>query len=185
MQSMVFLIGTNHEIQYIYKDTNQNRRLMLLSEQFAQYLENKTKELKISLIAEELNEKEIHKNNRKPQDSTARTVAKKLKIDHLFCDPTMSERKTLGIPSESEIMNKLNLKYPIREMNDMNKIKTEERKHWGIREQFWYDKIKHRLEENIIFICGHCHVDRFESSLSKKGHKVTIVVKDWCKENEG
>ena len=174
---MVFLIGTNHKVQYIYKNTNRNRPLIKLSKSFAQYLEEQAKESK--MIAEELNEETIRKNTNEAKDSTARSVAGKLGIDHKFCDPDPAERKTLGIPSECEIKRQLGLGICLND-EELKKLVEEEKKYWHIKEQFWFDKKKDRLHEPTIFICGSDHVGRFQSLVLNKGHEVTILVKNWC-----
>lgn len=176
---MVFLIGVNHKLQYIYN--NPTISLMELVKSFALYLEEQAKHLKTTLIAEELNEEAISKNMNKAKDSTARSVADKLGIDHRFCDPETPERKALGIPSECEIRKELGLGR-ILNHEEVKTLDEEKAKYFSRREQFWFDKIKDKLHESIIFICGVDHVERFASLVFTMGHEVKILNKNWCKQ---
>lgn len=178
---MVFLIGTNHKVQYIYKNTNRNRPLIELSKSFARYLEEQVKDSK--MIAEELNEEAIRRNINEAKDSTACSVAGKLGIDHKFCDPDPAERKTLGIPSESEIKKQLGLGICLND-EELKKLVEEEKKYWHIKEQFWLDEIKDKLHEPIIFICGSDHIERFKLLVVREGYEAKILCKNWCRQKE-
>lgn len=180
---MVFLIGTNHKVQYIYKNEDRNRPLIELVKSFAHYLEEQAEALKITLIAEELNEEAISTKSEIAKDSTAHSVATKHGINHKFCDPDIAERKALGIPSNCEIRNQLGLPHGLNN-EELEIFEEEEKKYWHKREQFWFDNIKDRLQEPIIFICGSDHVERFESLMLKKGYEVRILVKNWCNREE-
>lgn len=181
---MVFLIGTNHKAQYVYEIANRNRPLMELAKGFARYLEEQGKDLDITLIAEELNEEAISKNINKAKDSTARSIAGRLSINHKFCDPGTKERRTLGIPSEYEIKKQLGLGRSLNN-EELKGLQAEEKKYWHKREQFWFEKIRDRLHERIMFICGSDHVKRFESLVVREGYEAKILCKNWCKLEEG
>jgi hypothetical protein len=62
---------------------------------FTEFLVTKSKDLNISLIAEELNEDVVKRNH--ISSVTAVEVAKQLGIDHRFSDPTAQQRKELEI----------------------------------------------------------------------------------------
>ena len=147
----MFLIGINHEVQYTNEYTDVS-----LNQAFAKYLGEQSERFNVTLIAEEFN---IEAGSRSRATAyTAKDVADKLGIGHRFCDPNSSERKALGIPREQE----------------------DRDKNFRMREQLWFDKIKDKLHEPIIFICGSDHVERFQSLVLNKSYEVTILVKNWC-----
>ncbi len=170
---MVYLIGVDHKSQYL---ASKSSRSLL------QFLQQKVRQLSIVLIAEELSQEAIEReeNLRKTKvDSTARVVAEITDIEHRFCDPNSSERRTLGIPSTSDIRRKLGLKAA----QDEAKVKEEERKYWPVREEFWLEQIKDRIEEKLMLVCGACHIQGFRSLLERKNCKVEILSEDWEKEH--
>jgi hypothetical protein len=175
---MVYLIGVNnHIVQYtsdsvdmLYGHTFCRR----LAEEFAQYLKEQAKKLKITLIAEEANEEGLCKY--KAKTCAGRDVSKELGIKHRFCDPNSSERKDIGIPSEYEIREQLGLGHEITLSPDKaNRLTEEEKKFWPRREQFWFDKIRDKTDEPIIFICGSAHLESFKLLLTNKGCKAKIL----------
>jgi len=158
--------------------------LIKLAKSFAQYLENQIAELKINLLAEELSEEAISKNVFKAKGSTAWSVANKLRIDHRFCDPDATERKTLGIPSEQEIRKQLGLGCRLTP-EELGELEKEKRKYWSKREKFWMNRIEDKLNERVIFICGSEHTERFKSLTLSKGCETKILIKNWCEQRKG
>jgi len=163
---VVYLIGVDHEIQYL----PSNSDLSLL-----QFLQQKIRQLGIVLIAEELSQEAIERQEnliKTKVDSISRHVAEITGIEHRFCDPNNSERESLGIPSTSDIRRKLGLKAG----QDEPKVEREKRKYWPVREQFWLEQIKDRIEEKLLFVCGACQL------LERKNCKVEILSENWKEE---
>jgi hypothetical protein len=100
--------------------------------------------LNVTLIAEEFNEDVIKRNH--ATSVTAKEVAKQLGIDHRFSDPTVQQRKDLGIGK------------------DLDR-----------REEFWIRSLKDDLNRDIIFICGADHLDTFHKKLTANGLEVEIL----------
>lgn len=167
---MIYIIAIKHESQHNGPYSNEVLRNKLVF-----YLENAIKKYAISLIAEEFNEKTL--TNSHATIDTAKYVADKLNVKHLFCDPNEEERKLIGIPLREEIKNTLGLKGPIFvDSLEDKQITEEQRKYYPIRENFWFEKIEQYLDEVIIFLCGSDHVESFKSLLSIKGYTVKVLV---------
>ena len=178
---MVFMIGSNHKVQYVHENTNINAPSIQLVKLFAQYLKKEARDLKIALIGKELSQEAI--SIRKARDSTARCVANELGIGHRFCDPERAEREALGIPSEREIREGLALGRCLTHQ-EPEEVEKEERKYWRAREECWYRNIRDQAQEAVIFICGADHVECFYSLLVGKGLKAQILIENWCEPNK-
>lgn len=137
----------------------------------------KTRELKISLIAEELNEEVL--KEKKATSCTALDIARSLSVDHLFCDPDRSQRKSLGIPTDSEIYGKMLSEKNNVQGNLRESFRREKEKFFGLREEFWFERMGGRLDNHVLFICGADHIPGFCALLSEKGHDSKILVRDW------
>jgi hypothetical protein len=186
---MVYLIGVNdHMVQctsdwmdMLYERMFGRRlveELRLSRTQFAQHLKEQAKKLKITLIAEEANEEKLCEY--KAKTCTGRDISKELGIEHRFCDPNSSERKNLGIPSEYEIKERLCFK--IGHSDEVNKLNE---KYWPRREQFWFNKIRDKIDEPIVFICGSVHLESFKLLLTDEGCRAKILSTNWGSENKG
>ena len=143
---MVFLIGVNHIIQHTGFSFHQKEAAI---SEFLEHVEMKALELKVKTIAEEWSQ-EANKNNNVPF-STVQTVATKLDLKHIFCDPTNQERKKHGI----------------------------EKSNTDGREEFWIERLKEVLQDNILFVCGEDHLESFKSKLNSCGILVEIVSRGW------
>ena len=168
---MVYLIGVDHKVQY----TNDHMDILLVKS-FAQYLKGQAKQLKVTLIAEEFNQEAICKS--KAKACTARDVAKKLGIEHRFCDPDSTERASIGIPSEKEIKEQLGLGVCLTH-DEFELLEKEEEKYFPQREQFWFEKIEDKINNDLIFICGNKHIKSFQKLLIEKGCKVKNLSEGW------
>lgn len=181
---MVYIIGIDHLVQY-----NGPLPAEILK-QFREFLVSKARELDISLIAEEFNE-EFLRDVYGATDDTAESAAKLAGIDHIYCDPDEREREMLGIPYYADVRDMVKGKYGITEKfiadNEVRKrveLETadEVRRYWGVRERFWYERIKRRSHENILFLCGHEHVAGFSELLKNEGVDVAVVDEFWMRD---
>src|SRR5512136_2178469 len=99
---MIFLIGVNHiKSQWEYQD-GSNKKFV---SSFTNILRRHIKELRITVIAEELNQECLDQQG--VEMSTAEKVAKESCIKHNFCEPSVQARKKLGILSREEISRQL------------------------------------------------------------------------------
>jgi hypothetical protein len=141
---MICLIGVDHVIQHGgYLDTCKEVALR----EFQFYLGQVVQEKGIDIIAEEFSEVALKRSN--TDFSTCKELARALKIEHLFCDPTPEEREAL-------------------------KIETAEQ-----REHEWLKRIRGYFHMNILFICGSEHLQSFKRLLAANGFKVAILSDGW------
>lgn len=158
---MIYLIGTNHELQHTGKPRRGDPSAVEEArEKFRRYLEAKARELKPNLIGEELFEFVIENRNAR---SIAKSVAEKLKIEHRFCDPSLDARQQLGISG-------------VEPEGVPPKKKTEEDK---IREYYWFICIKGCLGSPVMFVCGANHISSFGKLLRFNGWETTVLHPYW------
>jgi hypothetical protein len=171
---MIYIIGVQHEVQYW--DGSDSPFLISLRDWGSM--------LNLSLIAEELNEEAIAKQEtfrKQSLASVAQKAASILNLEHRFCDPNTSQRADLKMPTTSEIRESLGL----RVGQDEDLVEKEEmRRCWPLKENFWLDRIRDKSEEGVLFICGVSHVERFLSLVETNGHTAVVLHKDWGIENK-
>jgi hypothetical protein len=114
------------------------------------YLEQVAREKGVTVIAEELSEDALRKHG--ATKSIACTVALRLGIRHLFCDPGCAERKELGIRKNSE-----------------DAIELDK------REGYWIKKLIELKDEDIIFLIGKKHIQGFSERAENEGFLIEIV----------
>ena len=178
---MVYIIGIDHLVQY-------NGPLPeYILDQFRELLIEKTAEYNITLIAEEFNG-EFLRDVYSATVDTAMAAAGEAGIDHIYCDPEEAERDKLGIPYYADVRERVMAGLGMSggfifddEKRKMVELETaaEVKKFWHIRESFWLERIRARLCENILFICGHEHVERFRTLLEREGVEVSVIDTFW------
>ena len=84
---LLYLVGVDHQVQHDGPTMIPEREQAISS--FCQFLETKAKELRISMLAEELNEDALEMS--RASRSTVQEVAKRIGLRHLFCDPTFRD----------------------------------------------------------------------------------------------
>ena len=178
---MIYLVGiSDHNKQHNGNDCAD----LFLRNKFSAFLKDKIKEYGIALLAEEFNEDCL--KNSKGNIATVRSVAEELKtkgikLEHIFCEMSESERKRRGILSPSEIWSKkLDIKSyqgssPNLNENQKNIFDKEIEKSFLARETFWFEKISDYFDRNILFVCGLDHVESFLLLLNSRHHKVKVL----------
>nr|VFK15750.1 MAG: hypothetical protein BECKLPF1236B_GA0070989_108313 [Candidatus Kentron sp. LPFa]VFK68755.1 MAG: hypothetical protein BECKUNK1418G_GA0071005_12662 [Candidatus Kentron sp. UNK]VFK73714.1 MAG: hypothetical protein BECKUNK1418H_GA0071006_12594 [Candidatus Kentron sp. UNK] len=146
---VIYLIGVHHSIQHNGGNLRNIPGLFALREQFQYYLISTTREFGISVLAEELNEDALKMFN--ASESLARFVAGRLGIAHMFCEPSLRARSSLGF------------------------TKQLQKKHHFIRELLWYDKMIDYKGKRIVFICGVNHIPTFSRLIQEKGQHAIIL----------
>ncbi len=133
----IYLVGIDHQVQHD-GPTMIPEREKAISE-FCDFLEAKAKELRISMMSEELDEDALKTSH--ATKSTVQHVAKSLGLKHLYCDPTKDMRRQLGIHNDRDLRE----------------------------EYWLSCLTGHVEAERILFVCGVGHVDTFHQKLTRKG----------------
>jgi hypothetical protein len=154
--NMIYLVGVEHLKTQWIDEYGTNTGFVSL---FINSLKEDVKELKVEIIAEELSEDVLARYNVSKLSSSAYQIAREYKIEHIFCDPTLSEREDLSIPAPP---------YTSEENR-----KTDFQK----RERFWLNKIIYLEDKPVVFICGRNHVESFGHLLEGNGFRVTVLSK--------
>lgn len=181
---MVYIVGVNHLVQYNGPVPEKLRT------EFEQNLADLINKLKIKLLAEEFSEESL-RDVYGASECTCRNAAVSCGIEHRFCDPEERERDRLGIPYYFDIRESVKRKYNISDkiISDINlkkKVEDEARavakSFWEARERFWVERIADRINENILFVCGHEHTDRLLNLLNDMGCPAEIIDPFWRRE---
>ncbi|VFM95440.1 MAG: hypothetical protein BECKG1743D_GA0114223_100503 [Candidatus Kentron sp. G] len=146
---VIHVIGLHHGIQHNGGVLRHIPGLAALREQFGYYLMGVVKERGISVLAEELNKDALAMFH--APESLAESVAGKLGIAHVFCEPDLRTRSSLGF------------------------TRRLGKKHHFVRERLWYNEIIGYKGQRILFICGANHVASFTEFARGKGQPVTVL----------
>jgi len=166
----LYLLGTNHANQMIGCKYGK-------AEEFLKYLHHiKSKIKDIDLVAEELNEEALELWN--ATDSACRIFANSFNLPHLYCDPNLKERNTLGIKSETEIRDKLGYGKCLNVEQD-NEVQSRIASYFDLREDFWLKRILHSNRNQCLFIFGTSHFDSFSKLLQSKNIESIEITRNW------
>lgn len=161
---MIFLIGTNHELQHNAKPFRIDEdKALKAREEFKEYISNLCGNKNLELIAEELCEELLELKN---TTSILKDISIQNHLNHIFCDPNLKERAEIGLPSHGT-----------EDSPDEEKLKYHK-----IREAFWLEKLNDILDKTILFVCGAEHVSTFKNLLESKDLEVKILNEYWGKD---
>lgn len=157
---MIYLIGVNHCYQFANDEYKSGAKIL------ESYLFEVIEKESIEAIVEEFND-----DARKLWNATkvvGEDVARTKELIHAFCEPSLKERKELGIEGQNGVLKRiLGVAFDPKEKNraDVQKAMAED---FEKREAFWFDVLEQYLEKNTILICGHQHIDSFSCMLNGK-----------------
>lgn len=178
---MVYLLPVSHDVQLGKHD---------LSDNYRRFLTYAIPHLKISLICEELSEDDLEA---RVHWYIAKSVAEKLEVPYMLCEPSDKERKKLGIPLNEEINEKTQSLIKEAELTGAYPTKSFEKFRHEMtiahqrRENYWLDKIIDKKEEIILFIVGvghfsfhrDVHGEGFDKLLVSHGFKIDTLPTDF------
>jgi asparagine synthetase A len=169
---VIYILGVNdHRYQAINPSNNPYEG------EFSDYVLKQVQAKNINHLAEEMNDEFLQRENG-AQVSVCRKMASDLEISHSMCEPTSLEKTQLGYIDKSweEFLRE-------DETGSSEKVNAAysafHRKQWHIRETFWFEKLKPHLNENVLFVCGAQHSNRFSKVLKSKGIKNRVICKRW------
>lgn len=180
---MIHIIGTRHSLQFWTNAKRNGKSLDATKEdveKFENYLADAAQSLKANMIAEEASDKGVADYG-DGACSVAKSVATKLRMQHLFCDPDVEQRRELGLKVGEELV--VHSQAVSRETGqDWEVIRHAEIKsQFPIREAFWSAQLQ-RYEPNkrtIIFVCGACHAKTLKAKLDSEKILASIHCGDW------
>ncbi len=176
-EPLLYLIGVNHAVQFksaVSQLFSESESVQKKREAFKAHVAEMIDKLDIEVLAEEFGDegkkeseirefaKDFAKAVHEPFDwETSRqqfdweTELQKFNkakgIEHRFCDPDSSERKTLGIEVDP---------------------KKQTESDWRKREQVWLSRIADCKLRRVLFVCGDNHYDAFAQLLESNGFNV-------------
>jgi len=176
-EPLLYLIGVNHAVQFkpaMSQMFSESESVQKKREAFKAHVAEMIDKLDIEVLAEEFGDegkkeseisefvKDFAKAVHEPFDwETSRqqfdweTELQKFNkakdIEHRFCDPDSSERKTLGIEVDP---------------------KKQTESDWRKREQVWLSRIADCKLRRVLFVCGDNHYDTFAKLLESNGFNV-------------
>jgi len=167
---MIYIHAVDHSAQHKGKDYDP-----VGASRLEKMLESLWGKKDISVVAEEFSEEACEKSTVKA--SVCKEVSYRLKLQHIYCDPNSRERNELGIPTEAEIWIQAKIELSVQYIKKENFAYCDQlaAKYHLIREKFWLKKLERQRGENVIFICGHDHIDSFSTMLTKNGWEVETV----------
>lgn len=162
------MIGTSHEYQVVRRAVSHPER-----EQFRTLLTSIAIEKVVQVIAEEMSIDAL--NVCRADESVGQQVADALQIAHSHCDPSIDERKALGVVDDDDI----------RMSGFLNDRKPEEveaavNDSFAIRERCWLEHLLELDKWPVLFVCGANHAERFRERLESSGINAEVLFMKWA-----
>jgi hypothetical protein len=136
---MIHIIGTCHKTQ-ICTDLIKRKALgappLSKVQAFQKYITDAAISLHAAVIGEEMSEDRISAYGYNA-GSVAKTVAQRLNIAHVFCEPNQCERQKLGLRAGDEMVEHVNAIVKSTGRAFLEVHSEEVRKQFPIREDFW------------------------------------------------
>lgn len=169
---MLYIHGINHNAQHLGPacDHRDAKALLLLLDQLYPKLNYK-------VLAEEFSIDAC--SHWQVEETICHMFAKEHGLCHIYCEPTLSERATLGIPTQHELEERVQseLGASVCESSEANtRYKILEAELFPMRELFWMQKLAPHKISDILFICGSAHIESFRDLLVKDGWQVHIII---------
>lgn len=168
----VVLVGTDHKFQRPVSGSGAEG-----VESFRDAIRELCLRYKVHAIAEEMNPQALQEHQM--TESVAYQLCSELRLLHQYSDPSLQERKALGIQRDHDIQLQ-----GWRERWPREKIDAALRNHGSIasdqiREKEWLCRIQVLDAWPLLFICGANHFVAFTSLLRHAGVTVIEAHQDW------
>lgn len=167
---MIYIFGVDHwKVQLPVKENDITELNIFLKK-----VRDLCKKNIIDLIAEEISHDGLVANN--IAQTHLASLAHKLNIEYIQCDPGLTARDGLGIKSRHKIAEELSLSWPPNEI-DKAKINKKCARFDRQREEYWLKRIEiyDIKNKNIILVCGFEHVKHFAKLADNRGYLAEIV----------
>lgn len=167
---MFYLIGAAHRAHLI----EQSGQRTDAHEAFSKCLESAIADHRPVLIAEEANAEKLTEYK---QLSLTKIISDAEGIDHMFCDPGDREREAMEYMDRRAIGLELTREWDVLSSVELDAKAgaIEIARFFPMREQFWLNHLSEFREQDVVFICGDFHVDRFAKFLDQAAIPNEIV----------
>lgn len=168
---MIYIHGINHNTQH--KGTGSDPEG---ASRLEKLVESLCLEKDITVVAEEFSTEACEYNG--VEASICHQTARRMQLQHIYCDPASSERARVGIPSQAELVERAKKDLGVtiimgKKSNDYyNQLAAQ---YHSIREKFWLTKLEAHKGDNVLFICGSTHKHSFAEMLAKHDLEVETV----------
>lgn len=146
---MLYLIGVDHSVQHNGRAGYQGTEFERLRKDFPLYLSQVARNFHAEVIADESNQEVLEKFS--ATKSVVLNVAKELGVKHVFCEPSVEERKQLRITG------------------------TGNPQDYEKREKCWLKKLTPYKNLPILFVVGAKHIESFSKLASKEGMSIHVA----------
>ena len=174
---MVYLIGVEHRVQSIARDSSETAD----QTKYGECLEQAIHSYNIALVAEEYSEDSLTRaqfsNPSVVQEFFTERIAIRAGVKHMLCEPKLKSRFQMGCQGRerwSELLAELGDTVSDDELDPLG-IALEINKEWPIREKYWLDQLKPVIKSEIIFVCGDGHIETFADLLNSQGIPSAVV----------
>lgn len=169
---MIYILSVNeHRYQAINPSNNPYEH------EFHDFVLKHVKAKNIDHLAEEMNDECLQRENG-AQESICRKMANDLGKTHTMCEPNTFEKQQIGYVDKSWVEFVSEDETGCNEK--INVAFTEfHKKQWHIRENFWLEKLQPHFSDNVLFVCGANHANRFSKLLKSKRIRNRVICKRW------
>lgn len=154
----VILVGTLHPIQKNFDSTD-----------FENYIKSLVRKYDVKVIAEEID-----------SDSVAAKISKEFNIGYLVIEPTLQERRSLGIPTLNDIDYSIFMEFDDLTLEEIETESTKRKDEaFRQREKEWLKRINKLSSFPIIAVIGANHFIPFCELLKLNNYEVVEECPLW------
>lgn len=175
---MIHLVGVEHKVQWRQPTANASPARQVNWARYTSIIEGLIRDIKPSVVAEELNQEILDKRNHAKSILLAikkdYEVKAGTKIQHIFAEPCSAEKNAKGYKEPETIKTILTARMGVEPASWQVMAHVVAHQH-PIREMLWLDAVKDFLGGEMIFVCGDIHLDTFPTLLAKEriDYKIT------------
>lgn len=164
---MIYIIGVNHEFQFLSPKYNKN------GEKLRAFLEEAIDKYSPTAIIEEFSE-----DARTLWEATeviGESVAMKHGLPHVFCEPTKKEQVENDILGETGVLRKHFGPIIPHESQWGQEVLDDMAQDFAKREEFWFSASGEHIKNSPIMICGVNHLDSYPVLLKRRGYESKVI----------
>jgi hypothetical protein len=173
---MIYLIGVEHRVQSIpvggEETADQNKYRLCLEQAIQQY--------QPTVVAEEYSEDALKRSEisgKGPQEFFTRKITTTRNVKHVLCDPDLKTKYSMGYQERGGWAMQISRLPTCESPLDRTLLPAalEVLKDFPLRENYWLQRLKDVLRQEVVFVCGDYHVDTFGVRLKDNGIRSQVV----------